>query len=196
MFRFFKKNNTEVKKLWQQFKGKKNTENVLFEKAKSLSPIIIAFSVEGPRDLRKYNELKQVVDRKFQEVSSEMIPFYIHCADRVAFQYLDPEQRKKFIVALFTAIRQELAAGCENKDDAIQLYKNFTDTYFDRQEEYSKYKMSADKNEGYRDYLFWEFSRKCANILGDENDPRVITYILATVTSSLSAFQLPEFFQE
>ena len=95
MFNFFKKDDKKPKKLWQQFKGKKNTEDLLVEKAKALAPVIIGLSVTGSQKLEKYHELKNVSDDKVKELSYELIPFYIHCADRIAFQYFEPEQRKK-----------------------------------------------------------------------------------------------------
>jgi len=95
MFNFFKKDDEKPKKLWQQFKGKKNTEDLLVEKAKALAPVIIGLSVTGSQKLEKYHELKNVSDDKVKELSYELIPFYIHCADIIAFQYFEPEQRKK-----------------------------------------------------------------------------------------------------
>jgi len=196
MFNFFKKDDKKPKKLWQQFKGKKNTEDLLVEKAKALAPVIIGLSVTGSQKLKKYHELKNVSDDKVKELSYELIPFYIHCADRIAFQYFEPEQRKKFIIALFTEIRGDLSSVCENKNDAIQIMSTFTDTYFNRQEEYSKYEMSVDKDNGHKNDLFMGFSIKTAHMLGYEMDMRIVMYIFMTVSSSLSAFQLPELFQE
>jgi len=72
----------------------------------------------------------------------------------------------------------------------------FTDTYFNRQEEYSKYEMSVDKDNGHKNDLFMGFSIKTAHMLGYEMDMRIVMYIFMTVSSSLSAFQLPELFQE
>ncbi len=196
MFKFFKKDKKSSKKLWQQFKGKCNTDNVLIDKAKSLAPIIIGLAVKESQELKKYQELKKVTDDKFKEVSFEMIPFYIHYADRVAFQYLKSEQRKKFVIALFTEIREQLSSVCKNENDAVQFKATFTDTYFNRQEEYSKYKLPINKKEKDKENLFWQFNRKIASILGDETDIRIMTYIQMIVLSSLSVFQLPELFQE
>ena len=196
MFNFFKKDDRKAKKLWQQFKGKKNTEDVLIEKAKALAPVIIGLSVTESQKLKKYHELKNVPDDKLKELSYELIPLYIHCADRIAFQYLEPEQRKKFIITLFTEVRKELSIVCKSANDAIQFTSTFTDTYFDRQEEYSKYEMSADEDSGNKNNLFMQFSMKSASMLEYEMDMRIVMYIFMTVSSSLSAFQLPELFQE
>ncbi len=196
MFNFFKKDDKENKKLWQQFKGKKNTEDILIEKAKALAPVIIGLSVTESRKLKKYYELKNVPDDKLKELSYELIPLYIHCADRIAFQYLEPEQRKMFIITLFTEVRKELSSVCESEKDAIQFTLTFTDLYFDRQEEYSKYETSADKDNGDKNNLFMQFSMRGAGMLGHKMDIRIVVYVFVTVSSTLLAFQLPELFQE
>jgi hypothetical protein len=196
MFNFLKKDDKKPKKLWQQFKGRKNTEDILVEKAKALAPVIIGLSATESQKLKKYHELKNVSDDKLKELSYELIPFYIHCADRIAFQYFEPGQRKKFVIALFTEIRKELSSVCGSEKDAIQFKSTFTDTFFNRQEEYSKYEMSPDKDSGNKDGLLMNFSMKATDILGYKTDMRIVMYIFMTISSSLSTFQLPELFQD
>jgi hypothetical protein len=145
-------------------------------------------------ELKKDKERK--VDNKFGEVVFEMLLFYLHFIDRIAFQHLGVEPRNTFIDALFIEIRERLSRIHESGIDAMQFRSGFGNAYNARQAEYGKYKkMFAEKDEGTKDTLFWEFGKKIAGILGNEMDIVVIMYVQAIVYS-LTALQLPELFQE
>lgn len=200
MFNFFKKDKKQTqKKLWQQFRGQKNSDDILIKKAKELAPVIIAFAAgdttQLSKELKRYDDLKNAMNDKFHEISYEMVLFYSHLIDRVASLYLEDEKRKIFITNFFIEIRNQFISACDNEDDAVQCLLTFTDDYFDRQEEYKKYTMSADKDKGYKDYLIWEFGVKIGKILGSETDIIIITHVQQAV-SLLNAVQLPELFQE
>jgi len=198
MFNFFKKDKQQNKKLWEQFKNKGNNSNILVEKAKAITPFVIGFAIEDTKrlfeELEKDKERK--IDNKFGEVLFEMVLFYLHFIDRTAFQYLKVEQRNTFIDALFIEIREQLSRIHESGIEATQFRSGFGEAYNARQIEYGKYKkMFAEKDEGTKDTLFWEFGKKIAGVLGNEMDIMVIMYV-QMIIYSLTALQLPELFQE
>ena len=202
MFDFLKKDKSQPapeKKLWQQFQGKGNSDEILIEKAKAVSPFVVTLVIEDTKSLFQQLEKdkERKVDRdKFGAVFLEMALFYLHFVDRIAFQYLGAERRNIFIDALFVEIKEALSRIHESGIDAMQFRSTFGDAYNERQVEYGKYKkLFAEKDEGTKDTLFWEFGKKIAGIFGSEMDIIVIMYV-TTIVYSLTALQLPELFKE
>lgn len=223
MFNFFKKHKLGKEKLWQQFRGKGNSKDILIEKAKALAPIIIILSVDTTEQtLQTLKELKKTkilnekytnVNDKFEEVTFEILLLHLHFIDRIAFQHLGLEPRNTFMDAVLREIRKQLSDLYEIGKDSIDLNTRYHliylrkmiyclyDAYNDRQIEYSKYKkvFARENDKGMKDTLSWEFGKKIAKILGDEWNPAVILTFAMCVQSVLYAFetlQLPELFQE
>lgn len=200
MFDFFKKNKEKEKKLWQKFESKKNTEDVLIEKAKALAPIIILSISEDLKLLSK--TLKKNMDilygNKFNEIIYEMTLFYLHLVDRVAFQYLNVNQRNIFADTLFINIREILSGAYESETTQTQFRSLFSKVYDERQNEYAQYKkLFAENNEGTNGTLYWEFGKKIAGILDLETKEKLLAiFQIQWIQNSISVLQLPVLFKE
>lgn len=116
MFNFLKKYKPGEEKLWQQFRGKGNSKDILIEKAKTLAPIIIKLSVDcTEQTLKALKETKNLskkyanVDDKFEEVTFEILLLHLHFIDRIAFQHLGPESRNTFMDAVLIEIKKQLS---------------------------------------------------------------------------------------
>lgn len=197
MFNFFKIDKPPEKLLWQQFKGKKNTEEILFDKAKSVAPFVVHMITEDSKllfqKIKKTEKNKK--DDKFDEVFFEMALFYLHFVDRIAFQYLEVKQRNIFVDTLFVEVRELLSHVYESEIDATQFRSSFGEAYNDRQNEYGQYKkLFAEKDEGTGGTLFWEFGKRLARVLSSDKDILVKMYIQTRIYT-LAALQLPELFK-
>lgn len=193
---FGKEQKTE--KLWSQFIGAPNTGEILNEKAKALAPFVsemVGMSTKFTFEMPKIDENK-IIDDKVGDVFLEIAYFYLHYIDRVAFQYLDVDQRELFIDALLLEVKEQLFLLYKRKMEADEFSSMFNIAFNDKQYEYGQYKkLFARKNEAKSDTLFWEFGINIAKALGLDNDIFVVVYVQKEVFNSLSALQLTELFK-
>ena len=111
---------------------------------------------------------------KYAEVLLEFVYFYLHFTDRFAFIQMEEDIRD--------ALMTELEEGCINsaidfgffglpENPKEEIRKASFDSFGFRQAEYSRYKKTfAEKDEGYKDTLFWEFSKNIEGLVGREHD--------------------------
>lgn len=100
----------------------------------------------------------------------EVIVFYMHLVDRLAFAHLGAAKQEtfgdRFVVAVEKEVLREL---CEevSADDFAQALR---DTYNHRQMQYARYKVLIPaKGEPLKDTLYWEFSKILFGFLDDQN---------------------------
>lgn len=186
----------EEKKMWQRFKGKGNTDDILTEKARGLSALVYGFAKENAKDLMgEFKNVDGETVHKFMDVLYEVLIFYIHFADRLAFQHLGPEQRNTFINVLFQEIKELLFGSLGDDALAFILKDSFRDLHNKRQAEYSNHeRMFPEKNEDLNVALLWDLGKKIANILESEMSLRITTRTQLMLLS-LKALQLPELFE-
>jgi hypothetical protein len=176
-----------------RWKGMKNTDEVLSEKAAFFAGVLIQVSRIFTRSLFEELEKKEVerlADRG-GEVFIEMVLFGLHFTDRIAYQCLASDDRCTFMDALFLEVREYLSRIHETGVRAEAFRSGFQEAYKARQLEYSQFKkMFADEGEGTRDTLFWEFGRKLSDIF--DNNP--MTHIMAAslASTTLVSLKLPE----
>lgn len=184
--------------LWKSFYGKGNSNEILKIKAELLATVMVDWARTGTlkliEHLEKYADNKKV-SGKFSEIFLESVILYVHFADRIAFQFLKNEQRDFFMNVLMNKIDNIFSESQQNELQKARLNSVVTDIYNERQNEYSDYKISTSKDERLGGTLFWEFSKKIANIIGSED---IITMFQAQacIVGSLKFLQLPELFKE
>ena len=192
-------------KLWEEFKGKGNSDDVLFDKAKAISSVVIALAkidtesifknFEWARDVEK-DKGKEVNREKFGQVFFEIVLFYLHFIDTKAFQYLNAEQRHFFIFALLVDVRELIPSIHEANIDGAQFHSIFESTFNERTMEYGKYKnFLPEKGETMTDTLYWKLGEKITEILGWEINLQVHILITASIIPELT-LQLSELFEE
>lgn len=187
-------------KIWKQFKGQSNTDEILVEKARALAPLLTFLSNENAKFL--FEKLKEedktsIGNDKFGEILFEIVIFYLHFIDRLSLQHLGIEKRKIFMDALFLKVREVLSKVEEDSYATTQFYTDFETAYHKRQLEYAEYKkMFPEKDEGTKDTLFWEFGKKIARIIDSETNLPIILYVQTDVVSSVEVLKLPELFNE
>ena len=117
----------------------------------------------------------------YAEVLLEFVTFFLHFTDRclfwevVAEGYMDVELRDDLMDEL---VERCISAGVDYcffglKEHAKQEYKKSGfKVHNTRMKEYSKYKKAfAEKDEGLKDTLFWEFSKNICRLVEREHDP-------------------------
>lgn len=199
MFNFFKKDKPEEQDLWKSFRGRGNSDAVLAEKAKILSAIMVDWARTGTLQLIEHLE-KDAKDKnpkdKFAEVFMEVVILYIHFADRMAFQLLETPQRDFFMDALMDEVTDIFSESQPTKQEKVQFSAIIGNIYNERQNEYGNYKMEAAENEGLGGTLFWEFSKKIADIFGFEKDIITMTQAQIFLVGGLKFLQLPKLFEK
>ncbi len=131
----------------------------------------------------------------------ELIFFYIHLTDRFAYQYIGHEGRVEFLDTFLIKLTQNLAE--QHKINGAQIddttfLSSFNEAYIQRQKEYGDYKLDAEKGEGLKGTLFWEFDKRVAKILGYEEDSLIITDVEGIVGPAITKYHelIKKFFLE
>lgn len=197
MFNFFKKSTSqEPPDLWKHFRGMDNSDAVLEKKATLLGIMMVDWSREAVKQLiekfLKNSHVKKDFKDKTGDLIIEAILLYVHFADRIAFAVLEPKKRDIFIDKLMDTVIAVLldSERDENKKSVFKMV--ITDTYNKRQTEYSKYKIEVPEGQGLGGTLFWEFTKKVAEILGCKDDVLVMTYAQVGIVGRIKFFQIPQ----
>lgn len=186
------------KKIWGQFQGKEDTNDVLFEKAKALTMPLVIVVKENTNELLL--EISKHLHIKFKddfggELVIEMMFFFLHLIDRVAFKFLGQDKRDAFVNALFEEALNFYSRPHPDKVAPDGFSGMFVTMFNERQKEYWKYKKwFPEENERTKDTLFWEFGKKFAHICGLKMNVIPILLIQFYTFNSIKAFKLPELF--
>jgi hypothetical protein len=105
----------------------------------------------------------------------EVIVFYMHLVDRLAFAHLSEATREifcdRFVVAMVREVLRELARDIS----ADEFVNALRDTHNRRQMEYARYKaLIPREDEPQKDTLYWEFSKVLFGFLNDSNPARLV----------------------
>ncbi len=100
----------------------------------------------------------------------EVIVFYMHLIDRLAFVHLGVEKREVFGDRFIVAVVKELLRELSREVSADEFGRTLRDTYNQRQTQYARYKaLIPDKDAPLKDTLYWEFSKILFGLLDDQN---------------------------
>jgi hypothetical protein len=106
----------------------------------------------------------------------EVVVFYMHLVDRLAFAYLGAARRGTFADRFTEAVLHAMLAGLRSTPPEA-LGRALLDTYNRRQIQYARYKVLIPKEkEPLKDTLYWEFSKVLFGFLDDEN-PATIMFL-------------------
>ena len=110
----------------------------------------------------------------------ELLVFYMHLIDRLAFANLGPAKRKVFSDRLVLAAVKELRPRLSKEISADDFCNSLRDTYNRRQTEYERYKVWIPKKaEPLKDTLFWEVSKILFNFFDNTNPATLMCFDLA-----------------
>jgi len=105
----------------------------------------------------------------------EVIVFYMHLADRVAFAYSGASKRNVFCDQLVLAVLEKLLRGLSEETSAEGVREALLETYNRRQIEYANYKaLAPKKGEPLKGTLGWEFSKILFGLLDDQNPATLV----------------------
>ncbi|MCX6622032.1 MAG: hypothetical protein NTY38_13380 [Acidobacteria bacterium] len=90
----------------------------------------------------------------------ELIAFYMHLANRVAFRELGAEQCSLFSHRLMVAVGNNVSTSLNKRLSSVQVVAELRDKYNEREVYYSQYrKFVADPGDSPKNTLFWEFTK-------------------------------------
>lgn len=177
--------------LWKEFRGKKNTPEILAEKGKAFAPALLTHAFATTTiifDLLKGAGQEWIDESKAESVALEIILFHIHYVDRIVFSNLNNEQRDAFNMSLLLEIVNLLSSMPEFLDQANQIRPDlqndiyhggvegiFADIFNERTRTYSQFKEWL---------LFYEFGKKVAGAIDSESN------VFAVMTASTSFIEL------
>ena len=107
----------------------------------------------------------------------EVIVFYMHLVDRMAFGHFDKVKRETFGDRFIVAVVKEILRGLSKDLSADEFGKALRDTYNRRQIQYARYKvLIPKKDEPLKDTLYWEFSKILFGFF-DSTNPAILVFL-------------------
>jgi hypothetical protein len=112
----------------------------------------------------------------------EVIVFYMHLVDRMAFAHFGAVKRETFGDRFIVAVVREFLQETSRELSADSLGKALRDTYNRRQIHYATYKVLVPKKDDpLKDTLYWEFSKILFGFLNDTNPATLMFLNLVVV---------------
>lgn len=151
-----------------------NQSRGLIEKADLLGESLVGGATEAATLIME--ELGKRFSVRFRQADSaeqfviEVIVFYMHMIDLLAFRYLGPQDRQLFAERFIVAVIKEFLRSLSRDVSFAEFADQLKDTYNRRQLEYAQYKdLIPAKEEPLKGTLFWEFSKILLGFMDDAN---------------------------
>jgi len=185
-----------------QIEGTK--KDILNEIAAGLSVDIFKEAISCAESVEKFQkkEVKgksEIDSLQYRQLAIEFMFLFIHLSDRIAFGLLGSEKRSQFMDLLAfwmnRMISEDIATYITSKfKTAVQIIPKISFVGLDHEQlnerniEYSKYKkLFPEKNEAYKDTLFWEFGKHVSKIVAGQ--PNDIAYAVLAIELAISSFK-------
>jgi hypothetical protein len=112
-----------------------------------------------------------------QQFLIEVIVFYMHLVDRLAFAHLGAAKRQVFGDRFIVAVVKEVLRQLSKEISADDFGGLLRDTYNRRQVEYAQFRVPIPKkDEPLKDTLYWEFSKIMFDLL-DNTNPATLMFL-------------------
>jgi hypothetical protein len=149
------------------------------EKADTLGEGLVGGATETAsmivENLQKHYEIRFRDGSEAPQYVIEVIAFYMHLVDRMAFAHFGPTKRDVFIDRFIVAVVKEFLQEMSRDLSADALGNALRDTYNHRQHQYATYKaLMAEKGQPLKKTLFWEFSKILFAFFDDHNPTTLI----------------------
>lgn len=205
-----RKKNKPASKMWGEFYGKNNSDDVIKNKASASAPIFVELSHASRNSLKEYFDqatqsedvaedllkiLNNITPQKWNNIMFEYLFLYINVTDRQAFHYLGETQRAKFMDSLFLDIIESLKKGFSKRDIIpFATEQLLIEVYNERQHNYSHYEsLIPEKDESPQDTVFWEFGKFIAKIIsGEPNDVRIVLPAMNIAIENYFSIEIPQ----
>lgn len=163
---------------WQSFDGIKNSKDVLSKKASALAHAmtsLLAQSMESLQSILSFAEI-EANDERWWSIYYDLLLFFMHIADREAFEYLE-KNRGIFVKRLLKEVAQICCKDFENDKQAAEFRKNFASNFVLFQKEFAVYER------GQTDYLTenlnYQFTNRILRRLKLDEDVALIFKLLS-----------------
>lgn len=201
------------KALWADFYGLRNDEDLLNNKAEALAPVLVGLAEKSQKSLQEMlnknlsekdthpdfkKTIEKITPQKWNNAFYEFLFVYLHAVDRLAFQYLEPEQRNVFTDGLFAKALAVLSEGIREEDYLPFATEDLLiETYNKRQEYYSTFDKLYPEKEGAppANTVFWEFGELLAKTLtGESKDIAIALPAQFIAAEYILILELPQLF--
>ncbi len=174
---------------WKMFAGGPNTPENVARKGAVLGVYMTAVAAGWTRTLVAQAAQKVVVPPLAPEAALiETVVFFVHFADRVAFEVLGPSLRGPFMEGLEASVWDELARAAEDDESRDEQLRAFDSLLPSREQEYSGYRTATDAGAGMAGDLFWEFSRRFLRAIDPKDRaPELVFVAVPSVMAELQA---------
>jgi len=116
-----------------------------------------------------------------RQLAIEVLVYYIHWVDRLAFDHLGPD-RRDIIRRFVSATAKALLLGPDQELVAGDFGKSLQETYKLRNPQYAHYDLKPEKGGPLKGTLFWEFSKVLLPLFDDDSALGHLSLLVATMT--------------
>jgi hypothetical protein len=94
------------------------------------------------------------------ELLLELLAFYMHVANRLAFRDLGAEECSHFSTRLIVTVASDVTTSLDKGFSSVQVIAELRDKYNERDQYYAQFrKFVPDSDEPPKDTVFWEFAK-------------------------------------
>ena len=173
---------------WQEFEGVKNSKDCVLIKASALARAVTSWGVHNVEAVQstlsdpRFSESFAVdtTDRRWWDVYYDFLLYFIHIADREAFDCLG-EYRGIFMDRLTIEVAKICSGHFEDDKQAAMFKANFPKYYNQFQIEFGKYQRGPVN---YSENLQFQFARRILTRFGLDKHMELIFLVLTNVTGS------------
>lgn len=186
--------------IWEEYSNLDNSNENLVRKSELLTPFIVYLGTNYDESLIKIFKSskkpnKKIIDnieKKKGDLRLKYTFLMLHLADRLAFQYLNEEQRTIFVDNLVENVFTDIVNNSiSDKSNKAVLKLSLGSIWNEFQNNYGKYKqIIADKDESFKDTLLWEFSKDISSLILNKPDLAISMGTTSMITNDLISLQI------
>jgi tetratricopeptide (TPR) repeat protein len=185
---------------WQEFVGIENSDDCVLRKASALARVLVSeqtvWAVERLQSSGTQFGIRKD-DRRWRDVYYDHLLYYMHIADREAFEFLG-ERRRIFVHRLGTEVAEMCSLEFGNDKQRVRFRAKFQAAQFKAkffknfnlfQDEFGRYKRERSVPLG--EQLQFRFAKRIASRFGCGSDIRLISLVLGYVTAAEVLLNIP-----
>jgi hypothetical protein len=179
--------------VWGYFRGKKNSNLVLEEKANAVTTLVANncnFGLKLASAMKNEWPESGLGEEEARQTQAETAAFLLSVINPTAVKFLGSKNKDVFMRALFVGVTRELQVKGVKPRSFEELLRK-------RIEEYAQYReWIPEKDESAKDTLFWEYAKKIAIILNIGPDAIFNVLLTNQLLEALVSWKLSELLQE
>lgn len=174
---------------WQEFAGIKNSKDFVLKKASALAHAVTSLEARALESLQsRLSSEVDATDRRWWDVYYDLLLYYMHIADREAFEYLE-ESRGIFMDRLVKEVAEMCAVVFEDVKQAAKFKAKFLENFNLFQNDFALYQRG--NTDRLTEQLQYQFAKRILSRFGLGEDIRFIFEVFSHVVADEILLNIP-----